>query len=153
MSISDLIVVMRDGVVQQIGQPQQVYDDPVNLFVAKFLGTPPINVFDGAVRGGTLYIGAEAVLDVPEVSDRAVAAAVRPEGFVLSDTGALTCKLSRVEVQGRDVSVVSTHDACQNAAIRSIIPSECHPEGDAVRFDLNPRKVHLFDPGTGARLF
>ncbi len=50
MSISDRIVVMRDGVVQQIGKPQEVYDNPVNLFVAKFLGTPPINVFDGRVR-------------------------------------------------------------------------------------------------------
>ena len=45
MSISDLIVVMRDGLVQQIGKPQEVYDNPANLFVAKFLGTPPINIF------------------------------------------------------------------------------------------------------------
>ena len=49
MSISDLIVVMKDGVVQQIGKPQEVYDNPVNLFVAKFLGTPPINLFSGRV--------------------------------------------------------------------------------------------------------
>ena len=54
MSISDMIVVMSAGVVQQIGQPQTVYDDPVNLFVAKFLGTPPINVFNGQVKGGRL---------------------------------------------------------------------------------------------------
>ena len=47
MSISDEIVVMKDGVVQQIGRPQEVYDSPVNLFVAKFLGTPPIHVFRG----------------------------------------------------------------------------------------------------------
>ena len=57
MSISDMIVVMKDGVLQQIGKPQDVYDDPINLFVAKFLGTPPINVFDGEVRGGKLYVG------------------------------------------------------------------------------------------------
>ncbi|MCD7841194.1 MAG: ABC transporter ATP-binding protein, partial [Lachnospiraceae bacterium] len=57
MSISDLIVVMKEGVVQQIGKPQEVYDSPANLFVAKFLGTPPINVFEGQVRGGKLYIG------------------------------------------------------------------------------------------------
>ena len=57
MSISDRIVVMKDGVVQQIGRPQDVYDDPVNLFVAKFLGTPPINVFEGEVRGGLLRLG------------------------------------------------------------------------------------------------
>ncbi|MBO5756349.1 MAG: ABC transporter ATP-binding protein, partial [Clostridia bacterium] len=54
MSISDMIVVMKLGVVQQIGAPQEVYDDPANLFVAKFLGTPPINVFKGRVQGEKL---------------------------------------------------------------------------------------------------
>ena len=57
MSISDMIVVMKLGVVQQIGKPQEVYDDPANLFVANFLGTPPINVFSGRVEGGKLFIG------------------------------------------------------------------------------------------------
>ena len=56
MSISDLIVVMKDGIVQQIGKPQEVYDSPVNLFVAKFLGTPSINVFEGRVLEGKLWI-------------------------------------------------------------------------------------------------
>ena len=65
MSISDRIVVMKEGVLQQIGQPQQVYDDPANLFVAKFLGTPPINVFDGQIQNGMLCLGGAAVLPVP----------------------------------------------------------------------------------------
>ena len=69
MSISDLIVVMKLGVVQQIGKPQEVYDDPTNLFVAKFLGTPPINVFNGHVEGEKLYIGDSAVLDVKGVEN------------------------------------------------------------------------------------
>ena len=55
MSISDMIVVMKDGVVHQIGKPQDVYDDPVNLFVSKFLGTPPINVFEGRVKAGPCW--------------------------------------------------------------------------------------------------
>ncbi len=69
MSISDLIVVMKLGVVQQIGKPQEVYENPTNLFVAKFLGTPPINVFDGYVRGEKLYIGGEfeSITEVSEV--------------------------------------------------------------------------------------
>ena len=65
MSISDMIVVMKSGVVQQIGKPQDVYDSPVNLFVARFLGTPPINVFEGEIRGQKLYIGENAILDAP----------------------------------------------------------------------------------------
>ncbi len=60
MSISDMIVVMKLGLVQQIGRPQDVYDDPANLFVAKFLGTPPINVFSGYVLNEKLHIGGEA---------------------------------------------------------------------------------------------
>ena len=154
MSISDLIVVMKDGVVQQIGKPQAVYDSPVNLFVAKFLGTPPINVFDGEVKGGQLYIGEEAVLTVPGVADQSVTAAIRPEGFTLSETGALSCDLSRVEVMGRDISVVSTHPKSQNVTIRSIISAEnaVNTASQKVRFDLKPNKVFLFHKETGARI-
>lgn len=77
MSISDMIVVMKDGIVQQIGKPQNVYDDPVNLFVAKFLGTPPINVFSGEVKNEQLYIGSEAVLSTPGVADQPVHVGIR----------------------------------------------------------------------------
>ena len=71
MSISDMIVVMKLGVVQQIGKPQEVYDDPANLFVANFLGTPPINVFSGRVEGGKLFIGNDCVLTVGGLEDQA----------------------------------------------------------------------------------
>lgn len=154
MSISDLIVVMKDGVVQQIGKPQAVYDSPVNLFVAKFLGTPPINVFDGEVKDGHLYIGEEAVLAVPGVANQSVTAAIRPEGFTLSEAGALSCDLSRVEVMGRDISVVSTHPKSQNVTIRSIISAEnaVNTASQKVRFDLKPNKVFLFQKESGARI-
>lgn len=154
MSISDLIVVMKDGVVQQIGKPQAVYDSPVNLFVAKFLGTPPINVFDGEVKDGHLYIGEEAVLAVPGVANQSVTTAIRPEGFTLSETGALSCDLSRVEVMGRDISVVSTHPKSQNVTIRSIISTEnaVNTASHKVRFDLKPNKVFLFQKESGARI-
>ena len=69
MSISDRIAVMRLGVLMQMGRPQEVYDNPANLFVAKFLGTPPINVFEGRVRDGRLYIGDEAVFSAEGVPD------------------------------------------------------------------------------------
>lgn len=154
MSISDLIVVMKDGVVQQIGKPQAVYDSPVNLFVAKFLGTPPINVFDGEVKDGHLYIGEEAVLAVPGVANQSVTAAIRSEGFTLSETGALSCDLSRVEVMGRDISVVSTHPKSQNVTIRSIISAEnaVNTASQKVRFDLKPNKVFLFQKESGTRI-
>ena len=153
MSISDLIVVMKDGVVQQVDLPQKVYDDPVNLFVAKFLGTPPINVFEGRVEQGKLYIGREAVLDVA-ADDQEVYAAIRPEGFELNDHGPLQCNLSNVEVMGRDVSIVSTNAASLNPSVRSIINADNKVDLGAktVRYSIKPHKFFLFHKETEERI-
>ena len=155
MSISDMIVVMKDGVVQQIGKPQEVYDSPVNLFVAKFLGNPPINVFTGRVSGGRLYIGGDAVMETKGVSDREVYVGIRPEGFVLKDDGQLCCDLSGVEVMGRDISVISRHPASENAAIRSIISAENKVDAASatVRFDIKPGKLFIFGRENGQRVY
>ena len=154
MSISDMIVVMKLGVVQQIGAPQDVYDDPANLFVAKFLGTPPINVFEGAIRGGKLYIGQDAVLDVSGAADQEVFVGIRPEGFELNPNGAMHCKLNNVEVMGRDASVVSTHPASLNPVVRSIIDSDNKVDtaAEAVNFSLKPHKVFIFSKETEERI-
>ena len=154
MSISDFIVVMKLGVVQQIGKPQAVYDDPANLFVAKFLGTPPINVFDGEIKGGKLYIGGAAVLDTPGVADQQVTAGVRPEGFNLDPNGPFVCNLSNLEVMGRDVSVVSTHANSQNPVVRSIINSDAaiDPTAKTISFSLKPHKVFIFNKDTEERI-
>ncbi len=154
MSISDMIVVMKDGVVQQIGKPQEVYDDPKNLFVAKFLGTPPINVFDGKVSGGKLFIGDTPVLDVTDIPDNDVFVGIRPEGFLLDENGPLVCSLSGVEVMGRDVSIVSTHPASQSTTIRSIISTDdaSLPSSTKVSFSLKPNKVFIFNRETEERI-
>lgn len=154
MSISDMIVVMKLGVLQQIGKPQDVYDDPANLFVAKFLGTPPINVLEGKVQGGKVYIGEEAVLEVSGVEDQEVILGIRPEGFELSENGALHCELVNVEVMGRDVSIVSTHPASMNPSVRSIINADnkIDPSKQTVAYNLKPHKVFLFKKETEERI-
>ncbi len=154
MSISDMIVVMKDGVVQQIGRPQEVYDSPVNLFVAKFLGTPPVNVFHGAVRGGRLYIGDDALFGIKNVPDQEVCIGIRPEGFVLNEKGVLGCSLNGVEVMGRDISVVSTHPCADSPVIRSIISAENTVDtgNQTVRFDIKPNKVFVFNRQTEERI-
>lgn len=153
MSISDMIVVMKLGVIQQIGKPQEVYDDPVNLFVAKFLGTPPINVFSGEIRGGKLWIGEDCLMAV-SAPDQKVYAAIRPEGFVLDENGPLHCSLSGVEVMGRDISVVSTHPASESTVIRSIVSADSRVDTDSstVSFDVKPNKVFLFNRETEERI-
>jgi multiple sugar transport system ATP-binding protein len=155
MSISDMIVVMKLGVVQQVGKPQDVYDNPTNLFVAKFLGTPPINVFNGKVKGGKLFIGENAVLDVPGITDRDVFVGIRPEGFVVDPNGALTCKVNGIEVMGRDVSIVSTNESSVNPVIRSIINSDeaISAEATTVNYSLKSHKVFVFDKETEERLY
>lgn len=155
MSISDLIVVMKLGVVQQIGKPQEVYDNPTNLFVAKFLGTPPINVFSGKVENEKLYIGEEAVLDVKGIADQEVTVGIRPEGFIVNPNGEFTCDLTNVEVMGRDMSVVSTHPASLNEQIRSIIDSDVRVAADSatVKYSLKPHKVFVFAKDTEERLY
>ena len=154
MSISDFIVVMKLGVVQQVGKPQDVYDDPANLFVAKFLGTPPINVFDGEIKGGKLLIGDAAVLDTPGVADQKVSIGIRPEGFTLDPNGPFVTNLSNIEVMGRDVSVVSRHDASQNPVVRSIISSDANIDiaASTVSFSLKPHKVFVFNKETEERI-
>jgi len=147
MSISDMIVVMKAGILQQIGKPQDVYDHPENLFVAKFLGTPAINVFTGEVKSGKLYIGEEVVLDAEGIEDKPVWVAIRPEGFIPTENGPFSLNLQRVEVMGRDTSVISTHPNMEGVSVRSIIDSddEIHTKEGKVYFSLKKNKVHIFD--------
>jgi multiple sugar transport system ATP-binding protein len=153
MSISDIIVVMRDGVIKQIGEPQKVYDEPENLFVAMFLGTPQINVFDGHIKNGKLYLGEDAVLYVKDTPDRDVIVAVRPEGMQPSPNGRMHCALRRVEVMGRDVSVVFSHNSCRTPSARAIISASARPDdGDTVDFKLRPEKTFIFDTATEERI-
>ena len=154
MSISDFIVVMKKGVVQQIGEPQEVYDDPCNLFVAKFLGTPPINTFDGEIRDGAVCVNGDPVARVENLPDGKIIVGIRPEGFILRDGGAFRCRLSSVEVMGRDTSVVSTNPASQSRFVRSIISAEnaVLPVNGEIAFDIKPQKLFLFDPETEKRL-
>lgn len=154
MSISDFIIVMKDGVIQQIGKPQEVYDNPKNLFVAKFLGTPQMNLFEGQVLNEQLYIGKQAVLPVKGVKNQPVIVGVRPEGFVLEQNGALSLDLVEVEVMGRDITVVSTCEASKNAQIRSIISADNQipASSKTVCFHLKPNKTYLFHSESGERV-
>jgi len=170
MSISDYIVVMEKGVVQQIDKPQLIYNNPENLFVAKFLGTPPINVFTGYIKNGKVFIGSEEpqkdefgknikeanseeIMSV-KAKDQKVYIGIRPEGFIPSKTGCLTVKLDHVEVMGRDISIISSHPYAIKPTIRSIVDSdiEIDTKSENVKFNLKPHKVFLFNYDTELRI-
>ena len=101
-----------------------------------------------------LLLDGRPVLAVPGAPDGAVWVGIRPEGFLPRTDGPVACALSRVEVLGRDVSIVCTHPACQSGAVRAIIRSEQEADASAaqVRFALRPDKVFLFDRDSEVRV-
>lgn len=153
MSISDIIIVMRDGRVNQIGKPQDVYDDPVNLFVAKFLGNPPINVMEGKIMDGGLYILDQRVMEVNSTLNKEVIIGIRPEGFIINPEGKLRCDLKALEVMGRD-TIVSFMINGQGEKHRAIISSSEAKgvSGELLVFELIPDKVLIFDKETEERI-
>ena len=158
MSISDIIIVMKDGKVHQIGQPQKVYDDPTNLFVAKFLGTPPINVFEGNIKENKLYIGDDEVLSLGNsLKDQKVYVGIRPEGFILDENGPFKCDFGRLEVMGSNVSIVSKHESSlsETKTLRSIVNSDNDIDTNlsSVSFKLKKNKVFIFDYETEERIY
>ncbi len=145
MSISDLIIVMKDGIIQQTGVPQEVYNAPANLFVARFLGTPAINVFKGFIRDHKVYIGEDAIMKT-KAPDQEVYVGIRPEGFIPSKKGVLSCGFDRIETTGRDTSVVCHNENCiSDEDIRAIVDDDLYTHKDRViRFDLKPHKTYVF---------
>ncbi len=156
MSICDQIVVMKFGVMQQMDAPQNVYNDPANLFVAQFLGNPPINVFKGKIDGKHVYIGEEKVLDLEkDLGKKDVYVAVRPEGFAVckdKKTNVLSGSIEQIQVLGRDVSLVAHNDACLKPTFKVIISSEEMEQGKDVKFALKANKTFLFDAETEERI-
>ena len=146
MSICDIMVVMKLGIVQQIGEPQAIYDNPANLFVANFLGTPPINILKGRIEKGKVYIGNEAIMPV-QLDDQEIFVGIRPEGFIYDPKGVLSLEVDHVEVMGRDKSVVSRHEASTKPTVRSIIDSDVKLPSDSgvLKFNIKPNKVFLFN--------
>ncbi len=155
MSICDDIVVMKLGVQMQRAHPQEVYNNPNSLFVAKFLGTPPINVFNGELRGGKLFIGAEEILahdKFKEFNDgHKVAVGIRPEGFkagseVPESEKVLTLKVEQIQTMGRDISLVcdSKYHTDEND-IKVIIDSLIKVELGTNKFGIKAQKMFVFD--------
>ncbi|NLE69102.1 MAG: ABC transporter ATP-binding protein [Clostridiales bacterium] len=157
MSISDHIVLMKDGFLQQHDAPQQLYNQPVNQFVADFLGNPPINNFPGRVVGDDFVMdsGARVNLDLKgKVKDGvAVNLSVRAESFVMAapeDTTALmACTVESVYQMGKEEMAILSFGG---VPFRAYLASEYGlKQGDQVTLSLKDRGVFLFDLSTGER--
>ena len=155
LSISDRIVLMKAGVLQQNDLPQSLYNEPANQFVADFLGNPPINNLPGTVEDGA-FVAADgkARCALPMLAGvengRKVNLSVRSESFVLDENGPMACEVTRVYQMGKEEMAYLTFGGTD---LRAYIDSEEGlRKGDAVRLSLKRRGVFLFDRETGERI-
>ena len=157
MSISDQIVVMKLGEMQQMGKPQDVYNSPANLFVAQFLGTPPINVFKGRVDGKKVIVGDDTVLTLKEdLGQKDVYVAIRPEGFVIAgkdDKEVLHANCEMIQVMGRDISVVANNPLCTKPTFKAIISADDVVNAGPIALKVKPHKLFIFDGETEERIY
>ncbi len=156
MSISDEILVMKQGVEQQIDTPQNVYDNPKNLFVAQFLGTPQINVFNGEVKNEEIYIGKSKIGSAKGVVNQEVFVAIRPEGFTFNKDSkgyGLETKVEQVQILGRDISIIAKNDHSLEEKFRAIITNENANVSGEVTLGVKPNKLFIFDKVTQERIY
>jgi multiple sugar transport system ATP-binding protein len=156
MTMADKIVVMRDGRVEQIGAPLDLYDNPQNVFVAGFIGSPAMNFIDGHIAGGNgqvrfvsnsgleLPIPAAAVRDSQEITY-----GIRPEHIEIGE-GGIAVDIVVVEPTGSETQVFARAGKdLINAIVKDRIVAR---HGEKVPFRIDPAKVHLFDRKTKQRI-
>jgi multiple sugar transport system ATP-binding protein len=156
MTMADKIVVMHDGLVEQIGAPLELYDHPNNMFVAGFIGSPAMNFLRGTIRanGEALFDGPNGLrlpLHAPpaHADGRPVLYGIRPEHFVIADDG-VEASVQVIEPTGSETQVVATLAGADIIAVfRERYPFK---PGDKIRLKPDPRLAHLFDEATGQRL-
>jgi multiple sugar transport system ATP-binding protein len=155
MTLADLIVVMKDGLVQQVGSPLEIYDAPRNLFVAGFLGTPAMNFLKGKLGGDNKVElpGFSVQLDhAPTPGHAEVVLGIRPQDISLSERPGATPLAARVEVREVMGSEAFLHLASDAGTL--VVRTEAHAaprEGASLGVFVDTAKVHLFDQETGAR--
>ena len=173
MTLGDRIVIMKDGFIQQIGTPQEVFNQPANLFVAGFIGTPQMNFFDGqlakkdgkyqiTVGEATVVLGdvAQKLLAEKGVGDMAVTVGIRPEHISFATANTPDTIASKVDVSEMMGSEVYLHVNAVGKDVVLRIPTMDLPEehragipyGTEIRFAFRPELIHLFDPQTEKNL-
>ena len=156
MTLADKIVVMRDGRVEQIGTPLDLYDSPSNVFVASFIGSPSMNFLHGKVvnNGGRKGFVSDngLALPLPEtqaVEGQAVTYGIRPEHVELGG-GGITLSVVVVEPTGSETQVYAK---AGNDLIDALVKDRIQARpGSEIGFVFDPAKVHLFDRKTEQRI-
>ena len=168
MTLGDRIVIMRDGFIQQIGTPQEVFNHPANLFVAGFIGTPQMNFFPGCrlfKQDGKYYVDVmgkdfllpearQAALADSGIEERAVVAGVRPVHISVGEEG-IPATIDVSEMMGSELHL---HMNAQGTDVVAVVQTaeidmDKISHHAAVNFNFRPESIHLFDPETEENLF
>jgi len=164
LTMADRIVVLRDGLVEQVGTPVDLYDRPCNTFVAGFIGSPAMNLLTGSVQGSRVAVdfGGEVVLpdNCAAQPGQRVTLGLRPEHIRVQGAGApgIACRVDAAEFTGADTLVMFAPLGGQDAVIDAArIQAVVHDRvslkrGDAVTLAIDPARVHVFDTASGQRL-
>ena len=151
MTMADRIVVMNGGRVEQIGTPLELYDEPRNLFVATFIGSPAMNLLEGEVAGGTFRLadGTELALPVADAGTGPATCGIRPE-HILIDPEGLEASVVVLEPTGSETQVILK---LGNETLTGLFRERIRARpGETIRIALPPASLHLFDKATGLRL-
>ena len=159
MTLADRIVVMRDGVIEQVGTPLEIYTDPVSYFVADFFGSPSMNLIAGTVEGSNgaaAFSGAGIEFNLPDayagVASGDYTLGVRPEHVIVgSQEAAISCDVQLVEPLGKDTLLYFEHGA-ERPTIAIVEASDRFKAGEQLNVTFDSRHVYLFEPdGTRVR--
>ncbi len=150
MTLADRVVVMKAGVVQQVGTPTDIYDNPANTFVAGFIGSPAMNLMDGEIAGG-VFTGRNVKIAGLDAADGPVTLGFRAEDAgVAEGEGEISAPLYTIELLG-DATMLTVRAGGQLVSVKA--HKEFRAEiGDAVSFSVPAPICHLFDRETGERL-
>jgi len=156
MTMADRIVVMRDGIVEQVGAPIELYDKPANTFVARFIGSPGMNMIAGRIapdNSGSVGLSTGQTLDVAglaaSTAGREVTVGIRPEDLELAP-GGVPARVTLVEPTGSD-----THLVLDAGGVTLVCSTRSRPDvspGSTVSLAVDPGRIHVFDSATGQRL-
>ncbi|MGZ4445660.1 MAG: ABC transporter ATP-binding protein [Nocardioides sp.] len=159
MTMGDRVAVMKEGVLQQVDTPLGLYDRPVNLFVAGFIGSPQMNLMEAHAKDGKAQIG-DYLVPVDPTASRTmqgnITVGVRPEAWrVVSESeGGLPVRVTVVEELGSDAFVYGTSgvEGTPNNIIVRVHGRDTVHKGETIHVTTDPKSVHVFDTDTGARL-
>ena len=148
MSITDSIVLMKKGVVQQVAPAREIYMNPANSFVASFLGNPPISFLDVNVAGGSVALDEKQGFSVSGVADGKYSLGIRPEAWIPGNTFHVT--VEHVEMRGQD-QIISFR--LGGVLMKATVDAEYQTSvGSTISLDLRTNRCYFFDPKTGVRI-